>query len=134
MEMHIPAGTTASISTGLTIAVPAGLEAQARASSSLPDGLLVQRLRAAAIGERQEITVVVSNVGTEVITVRPGDMIAQLTFTPIIRATLHFAPHENAALPATAAQYHKQGAHPHGPPPPTFHSIGNPPQNTSAHT
>src|SRR3546814_3859896 len=93
-----------SISTGLTIAVPAGLEAQARASSSLPDGLLVQRLRAAAIGERQEITVVVSNVGTEVITVRPGDMIAQLTFTPIIRATLQFAPHENAALPATAAQ------------------------------
>src|SRR3546814_11160934 len=78
--IHIPAGTTASISTGLTIAVPAGLEAQARASSSLPDGLLVQRLRAAAIGERQEITVVVSNVGTEVITVRPGDMIAQLTF------------------------------------------------------
>src|SRR3546814_4157889 len=39
-EIHIPAGTTASISTGLTIAVPAGLEAQARASSSLPDGLL----------------------------------------------------------------------------------------------
>src|SRR3546814_20643072 len=59
-EIHIPAGTTASISTGLTIAVPAGLEAQARASSSLPDGLLVQRLRAAAIGERQEIQVVVS--------------------------------------------------------------------------
>src|SRR3546814_5301175 len=78
----------------LTIAVPAGLEAQARASSSLPDGLLVQRLRAAAIGERQEITVVVSNVGTEVITVRPGDMIAQLTFTPIIRATLQFARSE----------------------------------------
>src|SRR3546814_2455889 len=39
-EIDIPAGTTASISTGLTIAVPAGLEAQARASSSLPDGLL----------------------------------------------------------------------------------------------
>src|SRR3546814_1342414 len=77
------------------MAVPAGLEAQARASSSLPDGLLVQRLRAAAIGERQEITVVVSNVGTEVITVRPGDMIAQLTFTPIIRATLQFAPHKS---------------------------------------
>src|SRR3546814_253709 len=77
IEMHMPAVTTASISTGLTIAVPSGLEAQARASSSLPDGLLVQRLRAAAIGERQEITVVVSNVGTEVITVRPGDMIAQ---------------------------------------------------------
>src|SRR3546814_6469552 len=86
------------------MAVPAGLEAQARASSSLPDGLLVQRLREAAIGERQEITVVVSNVGTEVITVRPGDMIDQTTFTPIIRATLQFAPHENAALPATAAR------------------------------
>src|SRR3546814_18060343 len=76
--------------------------------SSDLDGLLVQRLRAAAIGERQEITVVVSNVGTEVITVRPGDMIAQLTFTPIIRATLQFAPHENAALPATAAQSQKR--------------------------
>src|SRR3546814_13455815 len=105
--IHIPAGTTASISTGLTIAVPAGLEAQARASSSLPDGLLVQRLRAAAIGERQEITVVVSNVGTEVITVCPGDMIAQLTFTPIIRATLQFAPPENAPLPPPPPQKHK---------------------------
>src|SRR3546814_15213701 len=79
----------------LTIAVPAGLEAQGRASSSLPVGLLVQRLRAAAIGERQEITVVVSNVGTQVITVRPGAMIDQLTFTHIILATLQLAPHEH---------------------------------------
>jgi dUTP pyrophosphatase len=101
-DLRIAPGTTVSIPTGLTIAVPAGLDAQARSDPTLPEGIVVQRLRAAAIGERRQISVAVSNLGLETVTIRPGDLIAQLTFTPVIRATLQFASADEAALPASA--------------------------------
>lgn len=81
----------AAIPTGIALEIPPGFEGQVRARSgrALSEGLaLVNSPGTIDADYRGEIRVIVINLGTDPLTISPGDRIAQLVFAPVVRADL----------------------------------------------
>jgi dUTP pyrophosphatase len=86
----ISPGETVAIPTGLTIAVPAGHEAQIRPRSGLAlrHGLSVLNTPGTIDSDyRGEVKVILANLGREPFQVKRGDRIAQLVICPVIHAS-----------------------------------------------
>jgi dUTP pyrophosphatase len=85
----------ALISTGIRLEIPEGCEAQVRPRSGLAVSRGVTVLNSPGTIDsdyRGEIKVVLINLGSESFTVKNGDRIAQLVFSPVIRAVLEPVP------------------------------------------
>ena len=79
----------ALISTGLSVAVPAGYEMQIRSRSGLALKAAVIVLNAPGTIDsdyRGDVAVILFNAGTEPFTVNRGDRIAQAVVAPVVRA------------------------------------------------
>jgi dUTP pyrophosphatase len=77
-----------AIPTGIAVEIPPGFEGQVRPRSgrALSEGLtLVNSPGTVDADYRGEIRVIVINLGSEPLTIRPGDRIAQLVFAPVVR-------------------------------------------------
>jgi dUTP pyrophosphatase len=88
-QVTIHPGETTAVPTGLTIAVPAGYEAQIRPRSglALKHGLAVLNSPGTIDSDyRGEVKVILANLGREDFEISHGDRIAQLVICPIIRA------------------------------------------------
>ena len=97
----IAAGASALIPTGLTIALPAGYEAQIRPPSGLALRHAITVLNTPGTIDadyRGEVAVILINHGTAPFTVERGMRIAQLVVAPLARAVWR----EADTLPATA--------------------------------
>ena len=94
-DLVIQPGARALVPTGLTIAVPAGYEAQVRPRSGLALEKGVTCLNSPGTIDadyRGEVKVILANLGREPVVVSPGDRIAQLVVAPVSRA--RFVPAE----------------------------------------
>src|ERR1700687_6374175 len=86
----------AAIPTGIALEIPPGFEGQVRARSgrALSEGLaLVNSPGTIDADYRGEIQVIVINLGTDPLTIRRGERIAQLVFAPVVRAEIVEADH-----------------------------------------
>ena len=84
-------GQHAMVSTGLTIALPEGYEAQVRPRSGLAAKHGVTVLNAPGTVDadyRGEIAVLLINHGAEPFTIRRGERIAQMVIAPVVQAQL----------------------------------------------
>jgi dUTP pyrophosphatase len=84
-------GEHAMVPTGLTIALPAGYEAQVRPRSGLAAKHGVTVLNAPGTVDadyRGEIAVLLINHGPEPFTIRRGERIAQMVIAPVVQAQL----------------------------------------------
>lgn len=89
-EIRIPPLGRALIPTGISVAIPPGVEGQVRPRSGLAARSGVTCLNSPGTIDsdyRGEICVVLANLGDEPFSVGRGDRIAQLVFTPVARAT-----------------------------------------------
>ena len=87
----LPPGQYALVPTGLSIAVPAGFEAQVRPRSGLAAKHGVTVLNAPGTVDadyRGEIGVLLINHGGEPFTIRRGERIAQMVIASVVRAEL----------------------------------------------
>ena len=87
----LPPGQHALVPTGLSIAVPAGFEAQVRPRSGLAAKHGVTVLNAPGTVDadyRGEIGVLLINHGGEPFTIRRGERIAQMVIASVVRAEL----------------------------------------------
>jgi dUTP pyrophosphatase len=85
---YITPGMTALVPTGISVALPPGVEAQVRPRSGLAHRASVTVLNAPGTIDsdfRGEIAVLLINHGTKPFRVRKGDRIAQLVFAPVLR-------------------------------------------------
>jgi dUTP diphosphatase len=85
-----PMGRTA-VPAGIAVEIPPGFEGQVRPRSgrALEEGLtLVNSPGTIDADYRGEIKVLLVNLGSAPITIRPGDRIAQLVIAPVARAEL----------------------------------------------
>jgi dUTP pyrophosphatase len=99
-DLVIPPGGRALLPTGFALAVPEGYEAQVRPRSGLAlrHGLLLPNAPGTIDSDyRGEVKVIVLNAGSEPLTLRRGDRIAQLVFAPVLRV----AWEERTSLPDT---------------------------------
>ncbi len=90
-EITLPPMGRALVPTGISLALPRGVEAQVRPRSGLAARSGVTCLNSPGTVDsdyRGEIRVVLVNFGSEPFTVRRGDRIAQLVFAPVLRASL----------------------------------------------
>ncbi len=90
-EVVLPPMGRALIPTGVSMALPPGVEAQVRPRSGLAARHGVTCLNSPGTIDsdyRGEIRVILINLGSEPFFVRRGDRIAQLVFTPVLRASL----------------------------------------------
>jgi len=90
-EVVLPPLGRALIPTGISMALPPGVEAQVRPRSGLAARHGVTCLNSPGTIDsdyRGEIRVILINLGSEPFFVRRGDRIAQLVFTPVLRASL----------------------------------------------
>lgn len=97
----IAPGASASVGTGLRIALPAGFEAEIRPRSGLAARHSLTLLNAPGTVDsdyRGEIRILLVNLGREPVTIRRGDRIAQMLVRPVSRARFR----EEASLPETA--------------------------------
>ena len=88
--IELPPKQRAVIPTGLRIAMPKGVEAQIRPRSglALKTGLTVANAPGTIDADyRGEIKVLLINLGTETVTIDHGMRIAQMIFSPILKAT-----------------------------------------------
>ena len=88
-QLTLLPGARALVPTGLTMAIPAGFEAQVRPRSGLAIRYGVTCLNAPGTIDadyRGEVHVVLANFGTEPFVVRRGDRIAQMVVAPVVRA------------------------------------------------
>jgi dUTP pyrophosphatase len=93
-------GERCAVPTGLALALPAGFEGQVRPRSGLAlrRGLTVANAPGTIDPDyRGEVRVVLVNLGTEPVTIRAGDRVAQLVVAPVCRVRWV----EVAALPET---------------------------------
>jgi len=77
------------IPTGLTIALPAGYEAQVRPRSglALEHGIVLPNAPGTIDSDyRGEVKVILCNTGEQAFTIRRGDRIAQLVIAPVVQA------------------------------------------------
>ncbi|HEY5938218.1 MAG TPA: dUTP diphosphatase [Kofleriaceae bacterium] len=90
-SITIEPGRRAAIGTGLAIALPAGYEAQVRPRSGLARShgvTLVNSPGTIDADYRGEVTILLINHGSEAVTIKAGERIAQLVIAPVARATL----------------------------------------------
>jgi dUTP pyrophosphatase len=79
----------AAISTGIALAIPVGFEGQVRPRSgrAINDGLTIINTPGTIDSDyRGEVKVLLVNLGREEVSIRPGERIAQLVITPVVRA------------------------------------------------
>ena len=89
-EIVIPSLGRAMVPTGISVAIPPGVEGQVRPRSGLAIRHGVTCLNPPGTIDsdyRGEIHVILVNLGAEPFSVGRGDRIAQLVFTPVARAT-----------------------------------------------
>ncbi len=90
-EIVLPPMGRTMIPTGISVALPAGVEAQVRPRSGLAARHGVTCLNSPGTIDsdyRGEILVILINLGNEPFSVRRGDRIAQLVFATALRASL----------------------------------------------
>lgn len=90
-EVVVEVGGRELIPTGLAVAIPKGYEIQVRPRSGLAvrHGLTLPNTPGTIDSDyRGEVKIAVINLGTEPVTIRRGDRIAQLVVAPVIRARL----------------------------------------------
>lgn len=90
-ELVIAPGGRDLIPTGFAVAIPEGYEIQVRPRSGLAvkQGLTLPNTPGTIDSDyRGEVKIAVINLGTEPVTIRRGDRIAQLVAAPVIRAQL----------------------------------------------
>lgn len=88
-DLTLQPGSRALVPTGLTIALPAGYEAQIRPRSGLAirQGLTCLNSPGTIDADyRGEVRVVLANLGSEPVVVRRGDRIAQMVVAPVVHA------------------------------------------------
>jgi dUTP pyrophosphatase len=81
----------ALVPTGIAIALPEGYEGQVRPRSglALKHGITVLNSPGTIDGDyRGEVQVILANLGTEPVTIRRGDRIAQLVVAPVTRVKI----------------------------------------------
>ena len=89
-EVVIPPLGRALVPTGISVGIPPGVEGQVRPRSGLAIRNGVTCLNSPGTIDsdyRGEIRVILVNLGAEPFSVRRGDRVAQLVFTPVGRAT-----------------------------------------------
>lgn len=99
-DLVLAAGGRTLVPTGIAVAIPEGYEGQVRMRSGLAlrDGLALLNAPGTIDSDyRGEIRVIVANLGSEPVTVKRGDRIAQLVFAPVARARFE----KVAELPST---------------------------------
>jgi dUTP pyrophosphatase len=99
-ELTLLPGARALVPTGFSIALPIGFEAQIRPRSGLAlrNGVTVLNSPGTIDADyRGPVQVLLSNLGTEPVTIRRGDRIAQMVVAPVARASFD----EVADLPET---------------------------------
>ena len=87
-ELIIHPGDRALVPTGISLEIPAGLEAQVRPRSGLAAECGVTVLNSPGTIDsdyRGEVKVILINLGKEDFSVRPGDRIAQMVFSRVTR-------------------------------------------------
>ncbi|MDR0399614.1 MAG: dUTP diphosphatase [Treponema sp.] len=90
-DIVIPPLGRALVPTGLSLEIPEGCEAQVRPRSGLAASQGVTVLNSPGTIDsdyRGEVKVVMINLGAGAFTVKSGDRIAQLVFSPVLRAVL----------------------------------------------
>ncbi|MFN2385283.1 MAG: dUTP diphosphatase [Thermoanaerobaculia bacterium] len=88
-ELTITPGGRTLVPTGIAVAIPEGYEGQIRIRSGLAHDAGLALLNAPGTIDsdyRGEIRVIVANLGTEPVTLKRGDRIAQLVIAPVARA------------------------------------------------
>jgi dUTP pyrophosphatase len=89
--MTLKPGERAMVPTGLTIALPAGHEAQVRPRSGLAAKFGITCLNSPGTIDadyRGEVKVILINLGQETFVVKRGERIAQMVIAPVTRAEL----------------------------------------------
>jgi dUTP pyrophosphatase len=97
----LPPGARALVPSGFALAVPEGYEAQVRPRSGLAlrHGLLLPNAPGTIDSDyRGEVKIIVMNAGSDPVTLRRGDRIAQLVFAPVLQV----AWEEREGLPETS--------------------------------
>ena len=87
----IPAGSFRAVRTGVLLELPKGIEAQVRPRSGLAlrHGIGVLNSPGTIDSDyRGEIVVILFNLGRKQFVVKPGDRVAQLVFSRVVRAEL----------------------------------------------
>ena len=100
-ELVLAPGERRAVPTGLALAVPEGFEVQVRPRSGLAlrHGVTVANAPGTIDSDyRGELMVILANLGSEPLTLRRGDRIAQLVVAPVAQAAFRLTPE----LPATA--------------------------------
>jgi dUTP pyrophosphatase len=88
-ELTITPGGRALVPTGIAVAIPPGYEGQVRMRSGLAHDKGLALLNAPGTVDsdyRGELRIIIANLGSEPATIRRGDRIAQLVFTPVVQA------------------------------------------------
>ena len=88
-DLTISPGGRALVPTGIALAIPPGFEGQVRMRSGLAHDRGLALLNAPGTVDsdyRGELSVIVANLGSEPVTIRRGDRIAQMVFAPVTRA------------------------------------------------
>jgi dUTP pyrophosphatase len=89
--MQVAPGAVVAVPTGLAMAIPRGFEGQVRPRSGLARKHAVTVANAPGTIDadyRQEVMVLLINLGGEPYTIQPNDRIAQLVIAPVVQATL----------------------------------------------
>ena len=89
-EIRIPSLGRTLVPTGISVAIPPGMEGQVRSRSGLAIRHGVTCLNSPGTIDsdyRGEICVILVNLGSEPFSVRRGDRIAQLVFSPVSRVS-----------------------------------------------
>jgi dUTP pyrophosphatase len=99
--IELAPGARAAVGTGLALAIPRGLEGQVRPRSGLAREHGVTIVNAPGTIDSDytgQVTVLLVNLGTQVVRIEPGQRVAQLVIAPVVQAELV----EVDALPETA--------------------------------
>ncbi len=89
--IHVGVGERVGVPTGWAMELPPGFEAQVRPRSGLAwkTGLTVVNAPGTIDSDyRGEITVLLVNLGKDVVTVQPGDRVAQMIIAPVLQAQI----------------------------------------------
>ncbi|HEV2551421.1 MAG TPA: dUTP diphosphatase [Stellaceae bacterium] len=89
--LELQPGARALVPTGVALALPEGYEGQVRPRSglALKHGITVLNSPGTIDCDyRGEVQVILANLGTEPVTIRRGDRIAQLVIAPVTRAEI----------------------------------------------
>jgi dUTP pyrophosphatase len=90
-EVRVAVGQTVLLTTGIRLEIPHGFEGQIRSRSGLARrGIVVVNSPGTIDNDyRGEIKILLQNIGNAVLTVLPGDRIAQLVICPVVQAIFH---------------------------------------------